>query len=292
MRSLLLAAVLVVAGALPASAQAYHPDSFWEMAANVAQWTLTGQDTARPANGVNRPCKPSAAHPEPVVLVHGLQGNQYNGWAFIGPSLVNAGYCVFSLNFGDGGTKPIASSATEISRFVDQVLTGTGAAKVHLVGHSEGGFLVEYLPKMIPGQAARTRSVVAIAPPMHGTDLWGVATIVTILGLGPAVGAFCPACADLLPGSAAVTALTNGPVAQQGISYTTIISRYDPAITPYTSAAINEPGVKNIVVQDVCPGEPLGHTGPAYDKGVLTMITNALDPAHPAPVHCDSGFPF
>jgi hypothetical protein len=134
--------------------------------------------------------------------------------------------------------------------------------------------------------------VVALAPPTHGTDLWGIATVVTILGLGPAVGSFCPACADLIAGSKAVKALNNGPVAQPGISYTTIISKHDQAITAYTSAAINEPGTHDIVLQDVCPGEVDGHTGLAYDRGVLTMITNALDPGHPAAVRCDSGLPF
>lgn len=259
------------------------------MAYGEATFYMTGQDPAQSAPGVNVACTPSAAHPDPVVLVHGLNGNQYNGWANIGPSLANLGYCVYSLNYGNNGTDPIVKSAPQIAAFINQVLAQTGAAKVDLVGHSEGGLQVEYIPKMIPGMAAKVNRVVALAPPTHGTTLWGLSSLINAVGLGPLVSSGCGACADLLPGSAVVRALDNGPIAQPGISYTTIISKYDEAVTPYTSAAINEPGVRNIVVQDVCPNDPVGHTGLAYDSGPLAMVENALDPAHPVPVVCGTG---
>lgn len=38
--------------------------------------------------------------------------------------------------------------------------------------------------------------------------------------------------------------------------------------------------VHDIIVQEHCPSDPVGHSGLAYDSGVLTMIGNALDPAH------------
>lgn len=284
------AAVLAVAVS-PAHATTTYPvaSTQAQMEYNEATFYATGQDPAQSAPGVNVPCTPSSAHPFPVVLVHGLNGNQYNGWANIGPSLANLGYCVYSLNYGNGGTDPVATSSQQIASFVNQVLTKTGASKVDLVGHSEGGFQVEYIPKMITGMAAKVNAVVALAPPTHGTTLWGLSYLIQAVGLSSTVGSGCGACADLLAGSTAVQALDNGPIAQPGIAYTTIISKYDEAITPYTSAAINEPGVTNIVVQDVCPSDPVGHTGLAYDSGPLNMVENALDPAHPVTVVCGTG---
>jgi hypothetical protein len=144
------------------------------------------------------------------------------------------------------------------------------------------------VPKVVPGIAAKVARVVALAPLSHGTTLYGLAYVVEGFGLS-LVSTACPACADLLVGSDVVATLDDGPIAQPGIAYTTIISRLDEAVTPYTSAAITEPGVHNIVVQDVCPFDPVGHTGLAYDGGVATMIKNGLDPAHQQAVSCVLG---
>src|SRR5699024_477755 len=45
-------------------------------------------------------CRPTAAHPRPVVLLHGLGGNQSDNLSTLSPLLKNAGYCVFSLTYG------------------------------------------------------------------------------------------------------------------------------------------------------------------------------------------------
>jgi hypothetical protein len=45
-------------------------------------------------------CKPTAAHPYPVVLVHGTFENQLM-WATDAPQIKAAGYCVFSLDYGN-----------------------------------------------------------------------------------------------------------------------------------------------------------------------------------------------
>lgn len=38
-------------------------------------------------------CKPSAMHPRPVVLVHGLAANAWDNWLYIRPRLALKGYC-------------------------------------------------------------------------------------------------------------------------------------------------------------------------------------------------------
>src|SRR4051795_8782027 len=83
-------------------------------------------------------CKPTPAHPEPVVLVHGTFGDSSN-WALDAAQLQAAGYCTFALDYGNRATGEIAASAQELSGFVDGVLVRTGASKVDIVGHSQGG---------------------------------------------------------------------------------------------------------------------------------------------------------
>src|ERR1700730_11700139 len=43
-------------------------------------------------------CRPSAAHPYPVILVHGTLANENFSWQALSPMLANAGYCVYAFN--------------------------------------------------------------------------------------------------------------------------------------------------------------------------------------------------
>jgi pimeloyl-ACP methyl ester carboxylesterase len=259
---------------------------------------------AAPTSGFNDwSCRPSAEHPEPVVMLHGLGANGEANYAgYLGPYVADLGYCVFAPTYGQvspefpvGGLVSISESAPEIEAYIDEVLDVTGAPRADLVGHSEGGFQVLYGPKVL-GYSDRVDTVVAMAPPTHGTDLSGLITFGNALGLADplrqAVSAFgCQACDELLVDGAAVKRLTDSPIAQDGVDYTVIASRADLVVTPYDTVFVREPGVHNITVQDVCPFDPVGHVGLAFDSGVAQMIANALDPATATPVRCGAGFP-
>jgi len=249
-------------------------------------------------------CVPSAAHPYPVVLLHGLGATYYEDINFLQSDLASLGYCTFSLTYGAhpgfpyvGGLRPVADSAAEIRTFVLQVLAETGASKVDLVGHSEGGFQSLYVTKT-QGIADKIDRVVAIAPPAHGTTFSGLYNLAYIFGqaerdaVGQALTAFgCPACSDLGIGGSAVATLDSGPIAQAGVKYTIITSRYDELVTPTSTAFVNEPGVTNEYVQDTCPFDPVGHIGEAYDLNVWHLTENALDPAHARGFFCTAGSP-
>ena len=258
---------------------------------------------AAPSAGFdNWDCKPSAAHPNPLVLLHGLGGNGPGNYAYLGPYLAAKGYCAFTLTYGQatpvipvGGTVSIVQSSAQIEAFIDQVRQSTGAAKVDIVGHSEGGFQSIYGPK-VRGYAAKVGKVVALAPPTHGTTFAGLVSVGDYLGLRPLVDQVlrefgCPACDEIIVGGSAVNQLTTGPIAQPGVKYTVIASRFDALVTPHETSFIREPGVQNKFVQDTCPADPVGHVGLAFDPTVAQLVANALDPTHARRVICAFGPP-
>lgn len=265
----------------------------------------SGAYAAAPSSGYNNwSCRPSPAHPNPIVLLHGLGATYYEDTGmFIAPYLVAEHYCVFGLTYGAtsvlgplvGGVGDVTTSAQQIAQFVDRVLAATHAAKVDLVGHSEGAFQSLYVPK-VTGHVSAIARVVALAPPTHGTTfagLYSLAQNLNISALADEVlsGVGCTACTQLVTGGTGVTALDDGPIAQHGINYTVITSKSDELVTPTTTAFIYEPGVTNEYVQSFCPFDPVGHIGEAYDLDVAELISNALDPAHATPVLCGIGAP-
>lgn len=250
-------------------------------------------DPAASPAGVNlNSCRPSAAHPQPVVLITGTFGNMIDDWSGLGPTLANAGYCVYSTPIGGYPYSliqtigPLARSAAEISSFVDQVRAKTGAGQVDLVGHSQGGLIGEYYLKLLGG-AGKVHAFVGLSPTTHGTTLDGLATLASAFpGANLLVGSACPACVDQEAGSAVVNAVDSGTIAQHGVSYTIIETHNETVVTPAGSAFIDEPGVTNEWLQTSCPLDFTDHADLSYDKGVYGLVENAIDPAGARPVSC------
>ncbi|WP_033424843.1 esterase/lipase family protein [Actinomadura flavalba] len=260
---------------------------------------------AAPGGGFNDDrCRPSAAHPRPVLLLHGLGGNGPGNYLRLGPQLAADGYCVWAPTYGMplppipvGGLNAIDASAREVAGIMDGILARTGAAKLDVVGHSEGGFLSLYVPKKIPGQAAKIDRVVALAPPTHGTSFAGLVDLGHRLGIMKQVNEImaavgCVACTELTTGAPTIARLNDGPIAQPGISYTVIASTSDALVTPRGVSFVREPGVTNLEIQDRCPADTVGHIGLAYSGTVAALVGNTFDPAHPKPVPCERGLPF
>lgn len=257
---------------------------------------------AAPTGGWNNwSCRPSAQHPEPVVLVHGLGANDSVNWFFHAPKIAAQGYCVFSLTYGTGvlgpfvgGLDSMRDSAAELSRFVDRVRATTGAAKVDIVGHSEGSTMPAYYLKFLGG-AAKVTHFVGFGANYRGTTLGGLdalakGLLTTVPGLSLVLRTACGACTEYLAPSSFLTDLARGGVAVPGPTYTSIVSRYDEVVTPYTSGVLGEPGTTDIVLQDACASDVPGHLSQAIDPNVTAQILKALDPAH-APTPTCTPFP-
>jgi triacylglycerol esterase/lipase EstA (alpha/beta hydrolase family) len=292
LRLVLLAAFVVVAFAASASSASAALSVQYSFPAALADNLAHGAAPAPGANDFN--CKPSAAHPRPVVLVHGTFANQRNFGYTVSPLLKNNGYCVFSFNYGSStftlgqfyGLGAVPASAAQLASFVDQVLSATKASKVDIVGHSQGGMMPRYYLKNLGG-AAKVNALVGLSPSNHGTSLDGLAALATKFSfLGNLVNGACAACSDQIHGSAFNTALDAGGDTVPGVKYTVITTKYDEVVTPYSNAFLSGPAVTNITVQNGCVLDASEHLAIAYDRRALTYVLNALDPAHPRSVPC------
>ncbi|WP_406345241.1 esterase/lipase family protein [Streptomyces sp. NBC_00648] len=273
-----LAALLLAAAATAVPATAAHAQS-------------------APSSGWNNySCKPSAAHPRPVVLVHGTFGNSVDNWLALAPYLAHRDYCVFSLDYGQlpgvplfNGLGHIDKSAEQLAGFVDKVLASTGAPKADLVGHSQGGMMPRWYLKFLGG-ASKVNTLVGIAPDNHGTTLLGLTALLPYFpGAGDLLNLATPGLADQVAGSPFLAKLNAGGDTVPGVHYTVIASKYDEVVTPYRSQFLNGPDVDNVLIQDKCALDLSEHVAMGLvDRITYHEVVNALDPAHATPTTCAS----
>ncbi|MFD4468554.1 esterase/lipase family protein [Rhodococcus sp. NPDC058505] len=284
---------------LPGPAQSTH--------AAAADYADAHPGSAPPgANDVA--CVPSAAHPNPVILAHGSDSNAYSDWAALAPRLRVAGYCVFAVNYGgapdsgDGdagsggtgsvgtehpgnfGTEDMVASAEQVADFVRRVRESSGAPKVDLVGFSQGATVTRHFVNKLGGAAVVDRWV-GMASPSYGGVFYGLVPIADAVPGGRAVVSLFTTTAveQQAQGSDFLTELNAPSDTVPGVRYTTIGTRYDEMIQPYTNIALRGPGADNILIQDRCPQNKTGHMNMPYDPYTLGLVEQALDPTAPAP---------
>ncbi|MFC8081050.1 lipase family alpha/beta hydrolase [Streptomyces sp. NPDC057307] len=259
--------------------------------------TPTAVTAAAASSGWNNySCKPSTAHPRPVVLVHGTFANSVDNWLGLAPYLVNRGYCVFSLDYGQlpgvpffNGLGPIDKSAEQLSAYVDRVLAATGTSKVDIVGHSQGGMMPRYYLKFLGG-APKVNALVGLAPDNHGTNLLGLTNLLPHFpGAEDLLTEKTPGLADQIAGSAFLTKLNAGGDTVPGVKYTVIATRYDQVVTPYRSQFLSGPDVRNVTLQDLCAVNISEHLAIGLlDRIAFHEVANALDPGRATPTTCAS----
>ena len=221
-----------------------------------------------PPGANNWGCR-SAAHPRPVILVHGTTANQNQNWHTLSPALTAAGYCVYTVTMGAlpglpgiGGLDRLSVSTKQLAAFVEKVLRRTGAPKVDFVGHSQGVTLqLRYLRDY--GGAAKAGRVIGLAGLVSGPTRAG--------GL------------DKIPPDPSNYRFANYPT----VTYANIASRTDGVVTPPSISFMKPaPNVTNILVQAVCPQLRVGHDGMSKNPAVRQIILNQLDPSHRNRVPC------
>jgi triacylglycerol esterase/lipase EstA (alpha/beta hydrolase family) len=308
--ALAVAAAMVASGA--ATASAALPGPFGSTGASTASAALPVPYGSTALNdflnaelfnpttlaGANNGCKPTSTHPYPVVLVHGTAEDEGSNWVTLSPLLANAGYCVYAFNYGETSMSmgdhfdalgEIAASAGQLSTFVDQVLSETGASKVDIVGHSLGGMMPNYYIKFLGG-ASKVNTLIGLAPSNHGTTMSGLTTMLANLPFASMLESIieqsAPSLLEQALGSTFMANLFAGADTVAGPRYVVIESTHDEIVTPYTNAFLSGPNVTNITIQDQCPADPTEHIGMDWDspslQNVLNQLSNTPNPAFTA----------
>jgi Lipase (class 2). len=251
--------------------------------------------------GINNFSCKSTKH-VPVILIPGTAEDAYAAWSQYAPKLADAGFCVYSFNHNplvihgkslewsafSGDTR---ESAQALSVFVDRVLTATGAQKVDLVGHSQGGGPLPHVFIQELNGAAKVRKLIGLAPPNHGTEAYNLPHVFeTFPDLRKPYRDFTgringSAWEQQVKGSSLLADISRNGFTRPGISYTFIGTRYDKNVLPYTSPFIQEPGVKNITLQDVCKANTSNHYNLPYDPTVFQLVVHELTDSN-TPVSC------
>jgi triacylglycerol lipase len=269
----LVVAVLLAAGLLVAPAGTSP--------ASAGVPTLPTSPFGDPPGANDWSCRPTAARPTPVVLVHGTGGDRRSLLERLSSGIRAAGFCVFSLDYGNRGLNDIPTSAGELKAYVERVRAATGAAKVSLVGHSQGGMMPRYYLKFLGGTAV-VDDLVGLAPSNHGTLL----TAGELNPISALVGWACPACVQQGAGSDFLVRLNAGDETPGDVSYTQVTTRYDEVVVPHTSGYLAPgPRTTNVTLQDKCPFEPAEHLFIPLATPTLSLTLNALTrpgPADPA----------
>ena len=272
----LLVGLGAVAGFAPAAAADSKPAG-----STAAFPTATYPTLGLPPAGANDwSCRPSQRRPYPAVIVHGTFGDQKSLLDNLSLALKRDGYCVYSLDYGNRATGPIDDSAQQLADFVTRVQGSTGAAKVHLVGHSQGGMMPRYYIKYLGGDGV-VEDLVGLAPSNHGTSVTG----------GFPTGPGCVACDQQMAGSQFLEKLNDPDETPGAVDYTQVVTRRDEVVVPYTSGFLApDPHSTNITVQDRCAADNAEHLTLPMDPQAIAWVLDAFDregPADPAaPIGC------
>jgi triacylglycerol lipase len=106
----------------------------------------------------------------PIVLVHGLSGSEklyglVDYWWQMASDLRHNGATVYVVTINAYNTDYVRGE--NLLKQVQMVLAATGATKVNLIGHSQGGITARYVAAIKPELVA---SVTSISTPHRGTE--------------------------------------------------------------------------------------------------------------------------
>jgi triacylglycerol esterase/lipase EstA (alpha/beta hydrolase family) len=242
------AAAAALATALPAPASATPATAATPKAATQTAATQTAAD--------------------PVVIVAGTFATAGFYETMAGRMRAD-GFNVSIYQLPNGGTGDIAATARDLAAFVGRVRTDTGAPKVDLVAHSQGGLVARQFIKF-DGGGSEVDSLVSLGVPQYGTAIANVGAF--FLG-GNCAGVV--ACQQVVVGSAFLNALNADDDTPGPVRYTDIYTAYDELVRPIENATLRD-GADNVLVQAQCPARTVGHVALATDGTVYDGVRDAL----------------
>ncbi|MEH0934908.1 lipase family alpha/beta hydrolase [Micromonospora psammae] len=251
------------------------------VAALLVPATAAGAAPDRPASTVPAPTDASAATvaatANPVIVVGGTIGVSI-AYEPIAARLRANGFRVSIYELPGLGFGDLRESARALKGHVDEVRASTGASKVDLVAHSQGGLVARWYVKFLGGVDAVGRFV-SLGVPQQGTY---VANILKFIGLGSCAGIV--ACQQMSIGSALLAELNGDDDTPGAVRWTTVRTWQDELVRPVGNAALGE-GATNVLIQSACPLRIVGHLGLVLDGTTYSVVRQALTDA-PIRPHC------
>jgi triacylglycerol esterase/lipase EstA (alpha/beta hydrolase family) len=219
---------------------------------------------------------PAEAAParDPVIIVAGTFAGQPVAGIFYAPLAARLradGYTPYIFGLPTSGTQDIARTAQALNVFADQVRAQTGASRVDLIGHSQGGLVARHYVKYLGG-VNEVDAVISLGAPHYGTS---IANLAQLFGGGNCVGIV--SCRQMARGSTYLANLNAGDDTIGNVHYTNIISNTDEVVRPVTTGWLAADGNNvNVRVQSPCFLRIVGHIGLALDGTVYSGIQDAL----------------
>ncbi|WP_406042771.1 lipase [Micromonospora sp. NBC_00898] len=261
LRTILTATTAVAALLIPATAAQAGPHHTTTSATTTsAATTSTGAGETTALAGAN-----------PVIVVGGLIGVSI-AYEPIAARLRADGFRVSIYQLPNLGFGDIRESARALATYVDQVRASTGAAKVDLVTHSEGGLVSRWYVKFLGG-AAKVDHYLSLGSPQQGTY---VANILAFVGLGSCAGIV--ACQQMSIGSDLLADLNGGDDTPGAVRWSTVRTWQDELVRPVGNASLAD-GATNVLIQSWCPLRVVGHLGLILDGTTYTVVRQVLTDA-------------
>lgn len=244
-------------------------------------------------------------HPDkpPVLLVHGTftAGREQYEWNYL-PLLAARGFDVCAVTYPDRGFGDQQISAEYVVNALRRIQAQTGR-KIGLIGHSQGVSVPRWALKWWPSARNAVADFVMLAGPNQGTVIADptalVNTLLGTLGLpglpinGSATVPLLPAAfRQFPPQSQFVQATNRGDQSPGDIDYTAIYTLTDELVQPSLPLpvpaasleyGVENPRIRNILLQDICPLQIVDHvTIGTVDAVAFALAIDAISQPGPA----------
>lgn len=232
------------------------------------------------------PPPPTTAQKNPVLIVGGTLASEILYWVLEG-RLRADGYYVEFFELPGGGLIDIREGARQLKSKIADLQLRTGAEKVNLIAHSQGGITARtYIHDF--GSSA-VESMISLGTPHLGVIRDGdplldlMAVLLFRCFTDPSIPS-APICSQLLFGSPLIQEINQRDPAD-AIFYTNFMTRNDIFNKPDVNGkmancdrtnAAGEPLQCNVVIQDFCLGNMVEHVGLASNGAVYSGIRQAL----------------
>jgi pimeloyl-ACP methyl ester carboxylesterase len=210
-------------------------------------------------------CSQRARTRRTVLLVHGTGSTPHESWSWSYSRALRAdgfGVCTVRLPHRATGS---FTRAAEYVVFAARRAAQVSGRRIAIVGHSQGGALAVWVTKFWPDVARRTEDVVSIAGPLDGTALANELCT---------AGECAPLAWQLRRGARTVAAMRRAPL-PENTDITALATRYDEVVRPQPQVNRMR-GARSIIVQDVCPADPVEHGLILGDPVTYALTLDAL----------------